>query len=273
VHNPAVRKTRRYLLVTLLIAVLGFAPWLLLRPDPEPTYQGKPLTDWCYQYAGNSFLDSNTELQKQAETAIRTIGTNAIPTLLRMLQARDSKFKLMLMQLSQKQHVVNINWKTAQIQHDIARVGFSVLGSDGKSAVPALLEIYCNCRPSPYDDRGNIAEIIALIGPAVEDAVPRFVQDTTDTNLYIRWSAISALGRIHARPDLAVPVLIRSLHDQDGIVREEAACSLAAFGNNARSAAPELIKTLTDPYPGISNAVAYALKKIDPAAAAQAGVK
>src|SRR5260221_3658362 len=129
---------RRILLVTLLIAVVGFAAWLLLSQPGEPVYQGKPLSDWCYQYAANSFtfMNPNEELKKQAEIAIQTIGTNAIPTLLRMLNAKDSKFKLMLMQLSRKQHVIKINWVKAELRHYRARGGFSVLGSDGKYVIP-----------------------------------------------------------------------------------------------------------------------------------------
>ena len=80
------RKTHRILLITLLIIVLAFNAWLILSQPGEPAYQRKSLSDWCEQYAANSFHSSDQELQRQAKAAIQTIGPNALPTLLRMLQ-------------------------------------------------------------------------------------------------------------------------------------------------------------------------------------------
>src|SRR5260370_5750943 len=117
VDNSFMRKSRRYSLTTLLIAVLGGFAWLILSPPSEPMYQGKTLSFWCDQYTANSLPESDIELQKQAETAIRAIGTNAVPTLLRMLKAKDSKFKRWLFQLGRKQRVLDINWKTAAFRH------------------------------------------------------------------------------------------------------------------------------------------------------------
>ncbi len=40
-------KTRRILPILLLLAILATISWLVLRPhDPEPVYNGKPLTYW-----------------------------------------------------------------------------------------------------------------------------------------------------------------------------------------------------------------------------------
>src|SRR5260370_12669481 len=108
---------RRNLTVTLLIAAVGFVSWLILSRPDEPVYQGKSLSYWCDHCAANSFLSSDQELQEQAGIAIRAIGTNAIPTLLRMLKARDSKFKLGLIQLTRKQHFFDFKWRTAESKH------------------------------------------------------------------------------------------------------------------------------------------------------------
>jgi hypothetical protein len=76
-------KTRRILLVSSLLAILGVISWLVLRPhDPEPIYKGKPLTYWrdCLIYR------TSDPSQGEANEAVQQIGTNALPTLLRMLQ-------------------------------------------------------------------------------------------------------------------------------------------------------------------------------------------
>jgi HEAT repeat protein len=269
VHNPAVRKSRRILLITLLIAAVGTVSWLLLRPDPEPTYQGKPLTYWLDIYGA----ESSDEAQLKAAEAMRQIGTNTIPTLLRMLNAKDSRFKLSIMQLAYKQHLIKINWRIAQSQNNEALIGFTLLGPQGKSAVPALIEIYNERRPGPHNDPAAIAGILASMGPAATDAVPRLVRDTTDADSMIRFIAVWTLGKIHARPDLAVPALTASLRDPEIGVRGWAPTGLGAFGTDAKSAVPDLIKALADPDSDVRNATASALKNIDPEAAAKAGVK
>ncbi len=266
-HNPAVRKTRRLLLLALLIAAVGVVVWIVLRPDPEPTYQGKPLTYWLDGFvSGNPSPDEATE-------AVRQIGTNAIPTLLRLLRAGDSKFKLKLIQLSQKQHVINIKLKYAGTRQKEGFYGFVALGALAKSAVPALLEIYNEHRTGTYDNFLTTAQLIANMGPAAADAVPRFVQATTDTNFQVRFNAVLTLSQIRARPDLSVPALTASLRDPDETVRGTAALCLVDFGTNAQPAVPELINLLADPSVDIKNDAATALKHIDPEAATKAGVK
>jgi len=236
-----VRKPRRILLVTLLIALLGFVSWLLLSQPVEPAYQGKPLNFWCFQYASNSFSHPDGQAAKQAEIAIRTIGTNAVPTLLRWFTAEDSEFKRKLIQFTRRKLFININWRQAELKHFEAEFGFRCLGSDGASAIPSLIKIY-------------------------ED--PSYVPRS-----YLHFASARALGDIHAKPALTVPILTRALHDPDESVREVAASSLAAFGNDAKSAVPELIKTLADPDSDVRNEAASTLQKIHPVAAANAGVK
>ena len=261
---------RRILLVLLLIAVLGTISWLVLRPhDSEPTYKGRPLNYWLGTYGpGNSFAT-----QTNAVEAVRQIGANAIPALLRRFNAHDSRFKLTLIRLAQKQHHINLNLRTAEQKHSDALFGFMALASNGKSAVPDLLQIYNQRRPGPYDDPVTIAQILANMGPAASNAVPRLVQDTTETNYLIRSAAVWTLGAIHSNPALTVPALTASLRDPADSIRGTAARGLGNFGSDAQSAVPELILALTDIGPFTRNNAAKALKLIDPAAAAQAGVK
>lgn len=234
------RKPRRILLVTLLIAALSVFAWLLLSQPDEPVYQGKPLSYWCFQYASNSF-NPYGQADKQAEIAIRTIGTNAVPTLLRWFTVEDSEFKRKFIQFTRRKHLININWRPAELMRFEAESGFRCLGPDGASAIPSLIKI--------YDD-------------------PSYVPRS-----YLHFASVQTLGDIHAKPELTVPVLARALNDPDEGVRVVAASGLAAFGYDAKSAVPELIKALADPFPEVRDNAASALKLIDPAAAANAGVK
>jgi hypothetical protein len=259
---------RRILTVMLFIAILGVFSWLLLRPDPEPTYQGMPLTYWLERVVRERSVESME--------SVRQIGTNGIPTFLHMLKARDSKFKLAVIRFAVMHHIINMNYirfKTAETQHNYALFGFYCLGTQGKSAMPALIEISNKYRPGRDDDAVTIAWIFAGLGPAAADAVPWLVQTITDTNVLNRLIVVEALGKIHSRPELAVPALTGSLRDPDMAVRVNAAFSLGAFESDAKSAVTGLVNALEDTSFEVRFEAASALKQIDPEAAAKAGVK
>ena len=82
------------------------------------------------------------------------------------------------------------------------------------------------------------------------------------------------MGLIHSDADLTIPALIDCLNNPQNGARAEAATALAAFGGQAKAAVPILVKLLeerTDKE--LMRAVPAALKKIDPEAAAHAGIK
>src|SRR5687767_14445402 len=76
-------------LVIVLVCLLGLA--LLSRR--EPTYQGKPLSEWAQQYGSNHWGGANRAVAQEAELAIRQIGTNGIPFLLDLIRTRDPVLK------------------------------------------------------------------------------------------------------------------------------------------------------------------------------------
>jgi HEAT repeat protein len=63
------------------------------------------------------------------------------------------------------------------------------------------------------------------------------------------------------------------LSDTNHVVRTLAAQGLGWYGAEARQAVPVLVPLLNDPYRFARVAATNALKKIDPKAAAKAGVK
>src|ERR1035437_192656 len=203
---------RRILLIALLLAVLGGMAWLMSSWPREPVYQGKPLTYWLERYYPPAPKTPSGGLvfpDPEAVEAIRHIGTNAIPTLLRMTRAHDSTLKRKLIALAQKQHFVPIRFTAPWDQNSRARFGFSELGSAASNAVPALIEILdSNFSPSSQE---SAASALGFIGPAARQAVPSLVRTLASTNGFNRFTFVIALGSIHAEPQLAVPALIKSL--------------------------------------------------------------
>jgi hypothetical protein len=86
-------------LSALFLAVVGLAMWQgLRRHEQGPVYQGKGLRTWAREYSLNlnTGIPESVKKREAAEAAIRGIGTNAIPALLRMLRERDSAMKCRL---------------------------------------------------------------------------------------------------------------------------------------------------------------------------------
>ena len=84
---------------------------------------------------------SRNEDMRKAHEAIRSIGTNAIPTLLQMLRATNPPLKIKLVALAQRQHLIKIRYTPAESLNAAAASGFHVLYSKGRTAVPASIEI------------------------------------------------------------------------------------------------------------------------------------
>jgi len=81
---------------------------------------------------------------------------------------------------------------------------------------------------------------------------------------------MAALGEIHARPELAVPVLPKALHDADPHVRGSA-IGLRDFGLDAKAAVPALLELLKDENSYAKGMAVAALREIAPEILLNAG--
>jgi hypothetical protein len=231
-----VRNKRRILWGLVLVAILGALAWVVLFPpeSPVPRYKGRPFTDWLGRFQpGYPFSYPNIMDDHIAEEAVRSVGTNAIPTLLRMLRAHDPVWKRRFMDVMWKLHLGrNLKHIPAEWQNYQGGLAFRWLGTEASNAVPALVQIYGR----------------SLSGDS-------------------RHYTIVALEAIHSRPELSVPVLIEGLNDPDQGFRFVAASGLSVFGTNAGAAVPALLKAMNDSSPSVRFSASRALKQIDPLAA------
>jgi HEAT repeat protein len=85
--------------------------------------------------------------------------------------------------------------------------------------------------------------------------------------------AIRELGSRPEEAERAVPALVEALRDENGYVRRDAAYALGKLGAEAKSAVPALLAARKGRERSVRKAVDEALKKIDPGAAAKAGVR
>lgn len=208
------------------------------RGSREPVYHGKALTLWLRTYTSSSARNSPAWIE--TDETVRHMGTNCIPTLLRLIQERDSNLKLRLIALARKQRLIKTHFILAAERNVQASRAFIVLGDSGKAAVPALVKLHE--RAASADSQSAIEDALAWIGPAAKPATFALLQAATNSNPRVRANALWAMGDIGAEPALCIPALIQALSDPDDWTRLSAAHALGKFGSNAQVALPALEK-------------------------------
>jgi hypothetical protein len=137
---------KRLRIIGIIFAILFVAALVFLLVQPkEPSFRGRTLSAWLvdavpqindmtnYRYAAFR--------QATANRAIKEIGTNAIPWLLKWMQATPSPLKDRLNLLLDKQHVIQFRFEKFEWKQSKALYGFEILGGDALPAVPALLRL------------------------------------------------------------------------------------------------------------------------------------
>ena len=191
--RPQVSITIAFVLATLT----GVFAWQSL-PVREPVYKGKRLSIWLdtyrkYGLAGVETWQVRLE-QQEADEAVRQIGTNALPTLLRMLRAQDSTLKVRFMDLAAKQHFIPIKYTSAEERRYRACCAFGVLRAKARSAVPVLIQI-AHENPS-HDSRCYALAALASVGPSANEAMPFLLECVTNADGMVGVYAANALKAI-----------------------------------------------------------------------------
>jgi HEAT repeat protein len=288
----------RILLVTLVLVALGLAFWLA--PSREPSYQGRRLSAWLYDL-GMESGDPN------AIAAIRTIGTNAVPYLVRALSYKPSivryeSFKVANLVFYEALHLrktpfVDPAWRWCEgASHGFLTLGeaasnavaplgkllgepevgwraSSALAAIGVPSVPVLTAALTNGSATA---RMSALWGLSFIGTNGRPAQPIVLSCLSDTNtvdgLSIRTIALTALSAMCLEPRTVVPVFTNFVDDPDFQVRVAAILYIGRFASEARFAAPSVERALADPDPRVSQAAAKALRAIDPWGAVRRGI-
>jgi hypothetical protein len=239
-----------------LLAAL--AAWAIFRPErpPDPVFRGKALSKWTDE------VDPHTgQLTAAASEAIRLMGTNALPYLLRETGTEDSGFM-------EAVHGLFGSSPPDQLDHHERGVrGFRALGTMGfDCAIQGLTN-------SDKLIRWGCAAALLEIGKGSNAMIQPLIGRLNDEDANVRAQAAATLGCCSNYPSQVVPSLLKSLNDTNRPVQGAAALSLGRFGDESKMAFPVLLKMLADPDPQLHFFVTNALKAIDPQAAAKAGIR
>ena len=129
-------KKKGILFIALLLLLIAGLAIHWLRPK-EPSYQGKTLTKWLRKYEASRTLSEMDETGR----AINAIGTNGIPTLLKLLTASDLPGSARLQMMVDNLGWTNIHAFDVAYKRRLATIGFLSLGQTAKSATPTLIEL------------------------------------------------------------------------------------------------------------------------------------
>jgi HEAT repeat protein len=242
------------LLISCAVALSAATVWVVffLISHREPAYQGKTLNAWMEQssrYLSADRKSPDRAKRDEAEAAIRQIGTNALPTLLGMVRAKDSALKTKLLVLGRRQHIFKLPFKPATYYHARATYGFGALGPMAKPAVPALIE---SLRDKDKDVRAAAASCLALMDTEAKEAVPALIQTlNAEGNGWgpVLINSMMALGSIHSDPETVIPLLLEYV---SGPRKEWNYCgpamdALGRYREKAKSAVPAILPYLDDP--------------------------
>ncbi len=227
----------------------------------EPRYEGRSLSNW---------LEPRSQIDIDArKKAIRSMGTESLPFLVRWLDTEDQGMPPWAEQLDFKlrrlpkpigpmhlpQRLIPSRGVTSS--QEKARLGFLLLGSEAAPAIPRLTELAVR-RDRPV----AASRAIAVLSMLREEGIPALLAVIGNPGNGNRFVAVAALSKVSSRSiyrHLVVTNMVGCLIDSDIAVVRQAARNLGIFASESDAVVPALAHQLLNP--NVSLVAAEALGK------------
>ena len=146
--------------LAVLLACIVYLVW-----PTEPRYKGRSLSSWLgdcanpfarlysgdFGYGGQGAQSAAAQAYAArfaaSKEAVKAIGTNAIPFLLKYVQARDTSSGGIWLLLLARSPAFRLFYQSEWQKHAMAQAGFMFLSDDARPAVPSLIELTKDERP------------------------------------------------------------------------------------------------------------------------------
>src|SRR5688572_17504293 len=219
------RRWRTIIIFTVAAAFFAVIAFLLLRRE-EPSYAGRPLSSWVMDMGVKAAADPDKTFPKQetidrAAHAMGQIGTNAIPYLLRWINAKPPAWK---------EPVFGFVNKIAAALH-LRIYLWDKTGLRGYQAAKAFEHVH----PVPDDAIANLAALMndpdrdradrarTAVNTIASKCLPALAILMTNGTTRDRLTAIERVRRWRSDARSAIPVLVNCLHDPSETVAASAA--------------------------------------------------
>ena len=273
---------RRVWLVLLCCLTASFVAPGLPQDDAQPAYNGQPLNHWIEVLGGPSLSSKWIPKVKdikgglEAQEAVRHIGTNGIPFLVRwiggepLFAADMSKQETLdFASPASRQEATNVAW--ASIRAKGAMQAFRVLGTSATSAIPELARLLTNqlaaeLRPVRADEgvvQPPCAEfVLPALGGIGPDSLPVLLAVVTNTTYTsaTRAMALEAVGAMGTNALAALPVLAQCTQESQEFVALTAVESLSTLAKSDQMALAALTNAVKNPLRGVRMRAVIALK-------------
>ena len=241
-------KWRKWILILVGVAI-AIALFVLLTREREPSYQGQSLTQWLVKGRAANF----TLLSPEQDEAIRHMGTNALPFLVKWV--RDDSSGSDIKSLVSKLPASITPWSIRRWAGDdskktraiAAAFAFVQLGDEAQSAIPELTTVMTNSAATNASKLAVIA--LAGIGKA---AIPALTAQLANTNAPNRREVAYSFGwspslRTNAAfATSAVPLLVGCLNVPHSPIGRAAIMSLGQMAEHDHSQSSLVVPALTN---------------------------
>ena len=175
-------KTKRLIIFSVAVVVLS---WLLIPQTigpKEPSYQGRNLSEWRHIYfsgfSGHS-LHATLEGAADAKKAIKAMGTNTIPVVIRWMSKDNPKF-------------LGVFGSGIYMGQDAYEVLSILETNDAKLAIPALIQLTTN---QDKEIRWKaVSTLYFIVHPDANVFAPALIPLTRDPDENIRYYAAQWLA-------------------------------------------------------------------------------
>lgn len=255
----------------------------------DPPYKGRQLSQWLEELAPSY----GSETRLEAESAVRAIGTNAIPLLLSYLSEREN-FPLQAVRRRVEVWLRVSPREEPIFLHIKAIAGFRALGTEGRPATAALARLMSRGELAYDSARAlgalgdpallqNFRELLLSQDPRLRSAgaaglgeeasaARPFVSSLArlaiaDTEEQVRASAVEALARI-GPASRVVPIIVNRLqNDTSPTVQCCAASGLGFFPESSNLFQGALEEACRNHSPKVRAGAAFALRRLQQASA------
>jgi hypothetical protein len=190
----------RVYFVLMATILIGSAAPLFWPAPSEPTYDGRKLSEWLKMWDENTVSRPPGKWGKDvrvAEHAVRCIGTNAIPFLLRWNKLYDVGWRWPVASAMDRASFLSngpgfrLFLKSRFQRGRCAQVGFQILGEEGSPAVPELIRQLRTSKDPLV--RASAMSCLGCVGNAASPAIPFITPFINSTNFPEHWCARGAL--------------------------------------------------------------------------------
>ena len=204
-------KKRRYP-VWVVIGLISLAGgiYFFKQPAASVIFRSRTVHDWAVELT----YGTDQKQRDAAASALQRLGSNAVPSLVAMLNAEPAFYQPVLVEFA---------LRLPDKQQDAMLRSVRLVDAGGL--------------------RLSAARALAALGPEARAAIPDLSGVINDTDSRVGFAAMRALGKIGPA---ALPVLTNVLGSPDPELRRHAALALGVMGTNAASVAPLLVGRLND---------------------------